>query len=214
MSHEITYVFVSLSLRTDLKSESHIPSNNWIKVECQFSECQDMLRHSYCRDNCTCYSYGIHVLSNNFEKRTSKNQTLFQPFRGRLSVYRYFSGLQSLTWNISPTISTFVRTVVFHIKRRFSRILPVALHVCTGWKEKFARGYHRWILHLRFDGNTCKNLAAELILTLHFKVKKFLFLALYSTHHEGKTFPRNLIVFLKNGRNVSYSFNIADACAF
>ena len=33
-----------------------------------------------------------------------------------------------------------------------------------------------------------------------FQDKTFFFLALYSSHHEGETFPRNLIVLLKNGK--------------
>ena len=53
----------------------------------------------------------------------------------------------------------------------------------TGWKEKFVRGCHR-ILHLRFDGNIRKASAAKLILILNFKLKKFFFLALYSTRHK------------------------------
>ena len=53
-------------------------------------------------------------------------------------------------------------------------------------KEMFFRGYHWWILHLRFDGNTCKEAAVKL--TLNFKN---LFFVLRSTHHEGKTFSRN-----------------------
>ena len=64
------------------------------------------------------------------------------------------------------------------------------------------------ILHLRFDGNTCKEPAAKLTLILNFKI---FFFVLYSTHHEGKTFPRNLIVLLKNGEKVFQSFNAADA---
>ena len=44
---------------------------------------------------------------------------------------------------------------------------------------------------LPFDGNTCKEPAAKLTLTLNVKVKKLFSLALYSTHHESKTFLRN-----------------------
>ena len=62
--------------------------------------------------------------------------------------------------------------------------------ICTGWKEKLVRGYHRWILYFRFDGNTCKE-SAKLILILNFKIKIFFFFLLYSTRHKSKTFPRN-----------------------
>ena len=48
-----------------------------------------------------------------------------------------------------------------------------------GWKEKFVRGYHRW------------------------RSKYFVLFASYSTHHEGKTFSSNLIVFLQNVQKVS-----------
>ena len=43
-------------------------------------------------------------------------------------------------------------------------------------------------------------------LSQNFKVK--ISFALYSTRHEGKTFPKNLIVLLKNDKKVSLSFNI------
>ena len=38
----------------------------------------------------------------------------------------------------------------------------------TGWKEKLVRNCHRWILHLAFDGNTCKESAVKLISILNF----------------------------------------------
>ena len=51
----------------------------------------------------------------------------------------------------------------------------------TGWKEKFVHGYRWWILHLRFDENTCKCTLRILSLKIFF----FLFCIVYSTH------PRN-----------------------
>ena len=35
--------------------------------------------------------------------------------------------------------------------------------------------------------------------------------ALYSAHHEGKTFPGNRIIPSRNGKRVSLSFNTVDA---
>ena len=58
------------------------------------------------------------------------------------------------------------------------KIFTLSRNDCTRWKEKFVRGYRRWILQLRFDGDTCKELAVKLIPTLNFKIKIFL----YSTH--------------------------------
>ena len=52
------------------------------------------------------------------------------------------------------------------------------------WKGKFVIDYHKWILHLRFGGDTCKEPAAKIDLDLEFPF------ALYSTDHEGKTSPR------------------------
>ena len=59
---------------------------------------------------------------------------------------------------------------------------------------------HRWILHLRFGGNICKEPVEKLTLILNF------FFAFYSSRR------RNLIVVLKNGKKISYSFNTANAC--
>ena len=47
------------------------------------------------------------------------------------------------------------------------------VYCCTGWNEKFVRDYHRWILHPRFDENTCE--------------ENSFFFALYSTYPEDKT---------------------------
>ena len=52
--------------------------------------------------------------------------------------------------------------------------------ICTGWKEKFVRGCHRWILHLR-------NPTVKLTLTLNFKVS----FTLYS-RYESETSPNLL----------------------
>ena len=54
--------------------------------------------------------------------------------------------------------------------------------------------YHGRILHLRFDGNTCKEPVGKLVLTFNFNIKKkFFFCILYSIHHEDNTFPKNVI---------------------
>ena len=45
---------------------------------------------------------------------------------------------------------------------------------CTGWKEKFVRGYYRRILNFRFHGNTCNESAAKLTLTLNFFLDRIL----------------------------------------
>ena len=76
------------------------------------------------------------------------------------------------------------------------------------WGEKFVHGYHRWILHLRFDWNTSKEPAVKLIFTLNFKVKKYFFLQCILVIAKVKLFQGtigcNLItVLLKNGEKVS-----------
>ena len=67
-----------------------------------------------------------------------------------------------------------------------------------------------WMFNLKLSyTNTVKINSEIFYLEIHF----FFFLfALYSTRYEDKTFP-NLIILLKNGKSVSWSFNIADACA-
>ena len=40
-----------------------------------------------------------------------------------------------------------------------------------------------------------------------FEFRDQIFFALYPTHREGKTFPRNHIAFLKHGKKVSSSFS-------
>ena len=51
---------------------------------------------------------------------------------------------------------------------------------------------------IRLDGNTYKEPAAKLIF-----VQFFFFCAMHSTHHEGKTLDRNLVVLLRNGKKRS-----------
>lgn len=60
----------------------------------------------------------------------------------------------------------------FRLDANFTRLLA------TGWKEKF-------VLHFRFDENTCKVFATKLTLIFDFQIKIFFFLALYSTRREG-----------------------------
>ena len=52
------------------------------------------------------------------------------------------------------------------------------------------------LLHLRFHRDTSQELAVKLILNLNFFV-------LYSTHHKGKTFPREHVVLSKSGKKVA-----------
>ena len=63
---------------------------------------------------------------------------------------------------------------------RYCRTMDFYLWKITKYRVE-GKGYHRWILHFRFDGDS----AAKLTLTLNFK--NFV----YFTYHEGKTFSRN-----------------------
>ena len=55
-------------------------------------------------------------------------------------------------------------------------------------------GCHRWIPHLRFDGNTCKEVAAKLTLTLNFEDQNFFLLyILYSTYFVDQNFYEEFI---------------------
>ena len=51
--------------------------------------------------------------------------------------------------------------------------LRISKQYVQGGKKSLSVASYRWILHLRFDGNTCKEPAAKLILTLNFKHKIF-----------------------------------------
>ena len=53
---------------------------------------------------------------------------------------------------------------------------------CTGWKENFLRGCHRWILHFRFDKDTCKEKLAS---TLNFPKKILFFRKNYYVVYSG-----------------------------
>ena len=119
---------------------------------------------------------------------------LFYTFRRQDNTGFYWTELTRIIWSEGNCV----------VAERLS-VFNERFHVCTGcaleknisnetvkkvgsagWKEEFVRGCHRYILHLRFDGNTRKRK-----LTLDFKVKQFFLFALYSTHRESETFPRN-----------------------
>ena len=74
----------------------------------------------------------------------------------------------------------------------------------TGWKEKFARGCHRWILFDIFD---LMEMHVKLTLTLNFKIKIFFFFFVVLVTKKWlylslcKTFQG--IVLLKNGKKIS-----------
>ena len=68
-------------------------------------------------------------------------------------------------------------------KRRSNKIyihyIIVLLYIyCTGWKEKFVRDYHTWIL--RFDENKCKEPPTKLTLTFNLQIKISSYILLFA----------------------------------
>ena len=59
--------------------------------------------------------------------------------------------------------------------------------LCTEWKEKSVAVTNEFYIFEMY----VKSLHVKLTLILNFKAKRKKFVALHSTHHEGKTFPRN-----------------------
>ena len=94
----------------------------------------------------------------------------------------------------------------------YVRARRVSLSLCrkkTEKEEKFVNSYHRWILHLRFDGDT-KNLPQNWPWPQISWSESFSFCIVLSAHREDKAFPKNHIVLLKNERKISSSFNTAN----
>ena len=77
--------------------------------------------------------------------------------------YRYRLWIRALPSNLRITIHEAICTKRLASNRCRSSTYHLTYQNCTDqafqcaeWKEKFLRGYRRWILHLSFGGNTCK----------------------------------------------------------
>ena len=95
---------------------------------------------------------------------------------------------------LSPVrLSFFIRHITLCIKQKKRYIFLYKVERKVPWLSQMN------------SVNKCGESAAKLTLILNFKVK--ILFALYSTHYEGKTFPRNRSSFLKMVKKIVNTAN-------
>ena len=115
------------------------------------------------------YRFGVHIAKYRFQMAVPRfvdNEIKYRAFglvlwgSARSANARNIDGSRcNICGSIAAGISSLYTGLFRYRSRDFVRITFVIctcepVYAYTGWKEKFS--YHRWILHLWFDRNTCK----------------------------------------------------------